>query len=89
MDLCSIEDAFPNIDTGTIHKSTGSSGFPFVGGTDDKPSREERRAARKKAKKCKGPAGKYVEAQAQDVPDPDRPAMKRLEEVESLKIQKD
>jgi hypothetical protein len=89
MDLCSIEDAFPNIDSGTIHKSSGSSGFPFVGGTDDKPTREERRAARKKAKKCKGPAATYVESQASDLPDPDRPAMKRLEEVESLKIQRD
>ena len=30
------------------------SGFPYVGGTDSKPSREERRAARKKAKKARG-----------------------------------
>ena len=58
MDLCSLEEAFPNIDTGSVHKAlTGSSGFPYVGGTDSKPSREERRAARKRAKKMERGGG--------------------------------
>ena len=52
-ELCSLENAFPNIK---------ESGTPFVGGTDEKPTKEERRAAKKKAKRCKG-----------DV-DPDRPS---------------
>lgn len=57
-ELCSLENAFPNI--GTI-------GPPSVGGTDTVPTREERKAAKKKAKRCKGPA---LEAEAD--PDPDR-----------------
>ena len=92
MDLCSLEDAFPNIDTGSVHKSlTGSSGFPYVGGTDSKPSREERRAARKRAKKVKGPALTYSDSVAADIPptDPDRPAMKRMEPVISEQDEKD
>ena len=92
MDLCSLEDAFPNIDTGSVHKSlTGSSGFPYVGGTDSKPSREERRAARKRAKKVKGPALTYSDSVAADIPptDPDRPAMKRMEPVTSEQDEKD
>lgn len=86
MELCSLEDAFPNISTGSLvagPRDKGS-GFPFVGGTDSKPSREERRAARKKAKKCKGPVGAYIEAQAEDVPDPDRLAIRRLGAVEAF-----
>jgi len=92
MDLCSLEDAFPNIDTGSVHKSlTGPSGFPYVGGTDSKPSREERRAARKRAKKVKGPALTYSDSVAADIPptDPDRPAMKRMEPVTSEQDEKD
>ncbi len=61
MEACPYEDAFPNFDTGTVHRGgrpTGS-GFPYVGGTDAKATREERRAARKKAKRCKGPALDY------------------------------
>ena len=93
MDLCSLEDAFPNIDTGSVHKSlTGSgSGFPYVGGTDSKPSREERRAARKRAKKVKGPALAYSDSVAADIPptDPDRPAVKRMDPVNSEQEAKD
>jgi hypothetical protein len=96
MDLCSLEDAFPNIDTGSIHKAmTNSSGFPFVGGIDAKPSKEERRAARKKAKKMKGPALAYSDSTMPDLPptgsdpDPDRPAVRRMEPVASVQAQKD
>jgi len=96
MELCSLEDAFPNIDTGSVHKTlTGSaSGFPYVGGTDAKASREERRAARKKAKKQKGPALAYSDSVVSDLPtlpdpDPDRPAVKRMESVEAVQSQKD
>ena len=96
MDLCSLEDAFPNFDTGSVHKEwqTGS-GFPYVGGTDAKPTKEERRAARKLAKKLKGPSLKYSEA---NLPppnieirelDPDRPGVKRMESVESTEEQKE
>jgi len=82
MDLCSLEDAFPNIDTGSVHKAmTNSSGFPFVGGTDARASKEERRAARKRAKKVKGPALAYS--------DPDRPAVKRMEPVAAIHEQKE
>jgi hypothetical protein len=89
MELCSIEDAFPNINTGSVTKGEREkgSGFPFVGGVDDKPSREERRAARKKAKKCKGPAEKYVDMIANDIPDPDRPAAIRLGPIEPFQKQ--
>lgn len=66
-ELCSLENAFPNI---------GKLG-PSVGGTDTVPTREERKAARKKAKRCKGPALTALEA---DDPDPDR-LFSKMEEV--------
>lgn len=91
MELCSIEDAFPNVgsgggptdNSGKAMREKGS-GFPFVGGTDDKGSREERRAARKKAKRCKGPAGRYEEVMREGAPDPDRPAVRRMKAVEAF-----
>jgi len=88
MDLCSLEDAFPNIDTKSVHKG---SGFPYVGGTDSKPSREERRAARKLAKKMKGPAATYSDSLTPDLPptDPDRPSMKRMDAVETIQDEKE
>lgn len=95
MELCLLEDAFPNINTGSVHKSLtsgSSSGFPYVGGTDSKPSREERRAARKKAKKLKGPSLAYSESltpPTTEEPDPDRPAVKRMEPVPSTQGEKD
>jgi hypothetical protein len=96
MELCSLEDAFPNIDTGSVHKTlTGSgSGFPFVGGIDAKASKEERRAARKKAKKLKGPALAYSDSVVADLPtqpdpDPDRPAMKRMGYVPAVQEEKE
>ena len=91
MDLCSLEDAFPNIETGSIHKTFTGSPFPYVGGTDSKPSREERRAARKRAKKVKGPAQTYFESIAGDIPptDPDRPAVKRMDSVTPEQDKKD
>jgi hypothetical protein len=96
MELCSIEDAFPNIDTGSVHKTlTGSdSGFPYVGGTDSRPSREERRAARKKAKKQKGPALAYSDSVVSDLPtmsdpDPDRPAVRRMDPVPAVQDEKE
>ena len=91
MDLCSLEDAFPNIETGSIHKTFTGSAFPYVGGTDSKPSREERRAARKRAKKVKGPAQTYFESIAEDIPptDPDRPAVKRMDSVTPEQDKKD
>ena len=104
MELCSLEDAFPNIDTGSVHKtltgsgsglgSASSSGFPFVGGIDAKASKEERRAARKKAKKQKGPALVYSDSVVGDLPtqadpDPDRPAMKRMGYVPAVQEEKE
>jgi hypothetical protein len=65
MELCSLDDAFPDI---------GKQG----------PSKEERRAARKKAKRCKGPAAEYLEEQPATGVDPDRPAVKRAGEVAAL-----
>jgi len=81
MDLCSLEDAFPNIDTGSPAKA---SGLPYVGGKDAYSSKEERRAARKLAKKKKGPAATYS-----DSVDPDRPAVERMKPVETVSEQKD
>ena len=57
-ELCSLENAFPNI---------GKLGPPSVGGTDTIPTREERKAAKKKAKRCKVTA-----LEADQGPDPDR-----------------
>jgi hypothetical protein len=67
MELCSLEDAFPDI---------GKVG----------PSREERRAARKKAKRCKTGEERPPEPVPEESPpvDPDRPAVKRLGEVAAL-----
>ncbi len=79
MELCSIEDAFPNI--GTVARTIKGSGFPYVGGLDDKASREERRAARKRAKQLAKagltPVQTYVEATKDDVPDPDALVIQR------------
>jgi hypothetical protein len=68
MDLCTLEDAFPNIDTGTKTKKRDS-GLAYVGGTDNKPSREERRAARKLAKRVKGPQQLYSDSLEGKLPD--------------------
>jgi hypothetical protein len=107
MDPCPYEDAFPNFDTGAVHRGltrTSGSGFPYVGGTDSRPTREERRAARKKAKRCKGPVLEYsnlisdsvpaevggmISGQQQRLPDPDRPAVRRMEPVESMVNQRE
>lgn len=94
MDLCTIEDAFPNIEPGSAHtkwKIGSGSGFPYVGGTDSTPSREERRAARKRAKKLKGPALAYSDSIQGDIPstDPDRPAVKRMGDVETVQKEKE
>jgi hypothetical protein len=77
MELCSIEDAFPDI-------QKNKKGDPKPGGTDSKASKEERRAARKLAKKCKeGPAEEYYKMVDDKLPpvDSDRPAIKRMGEV--------
>jgi hypothetical protein len=102
MDPCPYEDAFPNFDTGAVHRGLtrpSGSGFPFVGGTDSKATREERRAARKKAKRCKGPALAYSNLVSDSLPaevggmisgpDPDRPAVRRMEPVESMVNQRE
>jgi len=79
MELCSIQDAFPD-----IQKDKKSNSMPKPGCSDSKPSKEERRAARKLAKKCKeSPAEKYYEMMDDKLPpvDPDRPAIKRMGEI--------
>lgn len=83
MELCSLEDAFPDISKKGISGS-GSGSTESAGGTGSGlgPTREERRAARKRAKKCKGPALDYLNQQDDVAPtDPDRPAVKRMGEV--------
>jgi len=77
MELCSIEDAFPKI-TGDTNQQNELNPHRAI---DSHPSKEERRAARKKAKKCKGPALEYLNAQEGIAPDPDRPAVKRMGDV--------
>lgn len=74
-ELCSLENAFPNI---------GKIGPPSVGGTDTVPTREERKAARKKAKRCKGPALTAMEAEPDT--DPDR-LVARMPDVEKESFQ--
>jgi hypothetical protein len=60
-----------------------------VGGTDSKASKEERRAARKKAKKLKGPSLAYSESVKEDLPtDPDR-LVKRMDSVTTVQDEKD
>lgn len=88
MDLCSLEEAFPNIHEGSITKK---SEYPFVGGKDGYSSKEERRAARKRAKKCKGPALTYSDSVAGDLPktDPDRPAVEHMPPVETAQAEKE
>jgi len=82
MELCTIEDAFPNIGGST------KSGTPFAGGKDGYSSREERRAARKLAKKNKVAAA-YSESVKADLPDPDRPAVERMEPVDTVQKEKE
>lgn len=81
MDLCSLEDAFPNIENGS---SAQKSELPYVGGKDSYPSKEERRAARKLAKKAKMIAEKNKSSV-----DPDRPAVERMAPVETVSEQKE
>lgn len=74
MELCSLEDAFPDI------QNTKK----------DSPSKEERRAQRKRAKKCKGPALDYLASQdIGPAPDSDLPAIKRLGEIPAFTDYKD
>jgi len=85
MELCSIEDAFPKI-SGHDHSERKELPTAPTGCLDSKPSKEERRAAKKKAKRCKAIAPSVLEElEAQEgqgqVPDPDRPAVKRLGDV--------
>lgn len=82
MDLCTLEDAFPNIQNGSVKNI---SELPYVGGKDAFSSKEERRAARKLAKKRKGsPAEGYVPPT-----DPDRPAVERMIPVDTVTQQKE
>jgi len=82
MELCTIEDAFPNIG------GSSQSGTPFVGGKDGYSSREERRAARKLAKKNKVAAA-YSESVKADLPDPDRPAVQHMAPVDTVQKEKE
>jgi hypothetical protein len=68
MELCSIEDAFPDIQT---HKHVPKKALTSKGG-----SKDERRAARKKAKREQA-----VMPAEEEVTDPDRPSLKRLGEI--------
>ena len=87
MDLCALEDAFPNIQEGKFSKSD----TPFVGGKDKYASREERRAARKRAKKVKGPALEYSNSILADIPDtdPDRPSVERMKALDTVQAEKE
>ncbi len=69
MEYCSIDDAFPDL--------TGDTPVGCRGGTS---TSQQRRAERKKARRCKGPAGAYIEGNRGTVSppsdnDPDRPAL--------------
>lgn len=78
MELCTIEDAFPNIG------GMETSGTPFVGGKDDYSSREERRAAKKKrSRRVKGATIMHSDA------DPDRPAVERMPPIDTVQQEKE
>ena len=86
MELCSLEDAFPTIKSNSLRGTPP----PAPGCKDATATKEERKAARKKAKKCKGPPLAYLEATEQDIePDPDRPAVKRMGKVPSAQEEKE
>jgi hypothetical protein len=80
MEYCSLEEAFPTIKNGSVHSPS-----PRPGCKDDYSSKEERRAAKRKAKKCRGPPLSYLE----ETPDPDRPAVKRMDSVLSTEEEKE
>jgi hypothetical protein len=82
MDLCLLEDAFPNIQNGP---SKDISNLPYVGGKDAFSTNEERRAARKLAKKRKKSSGQ----KNFDSVDPDRPAVERMLPVDTVVQEKD
>ncbi len=72
MEYCSIDDAFPD--------PTGAVPVGCRGGTS---SSQQKRAERKKARRCKGPVGAYIEGnRGVSAPpsenDPDRPAFVKL-----------
>ena len=71
MELCSIEDAFPDFQS---HKQNSKKSSNILSGSA--LSKEERRAMRKKAKKAK-----EVEPAEQAEVDPDRPSLKRMGEL--------
>lgn len=80
MEMCSLEDAFQTM---TNPPSTGCG--------DNRASVEARKQERKKARRCRGPAKTYIESEfsmvgqsSGTIPDPDRPSLKRMEEVPSL-----
>lgn len=81
MELCSIEDAFPKIE-GHEHSERKALPTAPTGSLDSKPSKEERRAAKKKAKRSKeAPIDQFVGEENTHVSDHDRPAIKRLGDV--------
>ena len=84
MELCSIEDAFPDIPKNKKTSGTAATVTARPGCSDSSPSKEERRAARRLAKKCKGgPAEEYYKSVDDTLPpiDADRPAIKRMGEI--------
>jgi hypothetical protein len=76
MDLCGLDEAF-----GLISQPSAS----CLGGSS---TTESRKHDRKRAKKCRGPQLQYIESDASFTnvgsPDPDRPAVKRMESVPKL-----
>jgi hypothetical protein len=85
MELCTIEDAFPNIGEGVGKKAD----TPYAGGKDGYSSREERRAAKKlRAKRIKGAAIMAEDPPAMTV-DPDRPAVERMEAIDTVQKEKE
>jgi len=74
MDGCSLDVAFP------------SGAFASAGCMDNGTAEESRRQEKKKARKCRGPALTYLNSGMNMVGavDPDRPATKRMDPVDSL-----
>jgi len=72
MDGCSLTDAFPEGLTAPVN------------GKDTKSTDLQRKHERKKAKKCRGPQQTYIESEFNSKPDPDRPAVRRMDNVPAL-----
>ena len=76
MEFCLLQDVYPD------WSKKGGPSFSAVGCIDTQSTKEARREQRKKAKRCKDPSLRFLEADGYAEPtDPDRPALVPQDEV--------